>query len=163
MRRRHTGGLRLGLVDVHLVLVLVASTFLPFVDTLCRHFRNAASEKGLCNRSGLTALGKLWKADLVLEDARLALPNELLLHRVANALNDLVIVQKVHLALRRVDVDVHGARVDVQAAQCRSVAHRRETLVRAPEVDEGGGAFGEDAGVHRLYRLAYFGRLHQAV
>ena len=57
MRRRRTGGLRLGLVDVHLVLILVASTFLPFVDTLCGHVRDAASEKGLCNRSGLTALG----------------------------------------------------------------------------------------------------------
>lgn len=100
---------------------------------------------------------------MVLEDARLALPDELLLHRVAHALDDLVVVQEVHLALRRVDVDVHGTRVDVQAAQCRSMARRRETLVRAPEVDEGGGAFGEDASVDSFYCLAYFGRLYQAV
>ena len=33
----------------------------------------------------------------------------------------------------------------------------------APEVDEGGGAFGEDASVDSFYCLAYFGRLYQAV
>ena len=54
---------------------------------------------------------------MVLEDARLALPDELLLHRVAYALGNLVVVQEVYFALRRVDIHVDGARVDVQTGR----------------------------------------------
>lgn len=53
--------------------------------------------------------------NLVLEDARLALPDKLLLHRVAHALDELVVIQELNLALGRVDVDVYGPWVNVQA------------------------------------------------
>jgi hypothetical protein len=68
----------------------------------------------------------------------MALLDQALLHRIGNALRDRLLVQEMDFALRRMDVDVDGAGVDMEA-----------------EIDEGRGAFREDVGVDRFQGFLY--------
>jgi hypothetical protein len=68
----------------------------------------------------------------------MALLDQTLLHRIGNALCNRFLVQEMDFALRRMDVDVDGAGVNLEA-----------------EVDEGRGAFREDVGVDRFQGFLY--------